>query len=302
MLLALLLAFDFAVPADWMARNAELLRNRQLASVVLPGSHDAASYSLGRGSSVCAARASSAFAALGAFVAAPRARTQEVTLSRQLEAGVRYLDLRVCAVPGEPRRFFMHHTWVGAPAAEALDQIDAFSRAHPREILLLDFQHLSGFDDADRRQFAAELEQRFRGRMLPIGQNPGALTVQKLWDMGVSVLVFVEHPPRSPHLFGREHALVSRWPRARSIRALVDALPWMAEDTAELHVLQWQLTPGFAEFLRHPWSSLIDFAAGANQLILDGTLPRLVPRARMNVVMTDDAAKVAKAIARLNEP
>ncbi|HEX4384875.1 MAG TPA: FAD-dependent oxidoreductase [Myxococcales bacterium] len=38
MLLALLLAvFDFTAPADWMARNAALLKQRTLASVVLPG-------------------------------------------------------------------------------------------------------------------------------------------------------------------------------------------------------------------------------------------------------------------------
>src|ERR1700744_46810 len=98
MLLALLLAFDFAAPADWMARNQALLGDRPLASVVLPGSHDAASYRLGRSSSVSPAPAH-AWANLGSFLAAPRARTQEVSLAAQLEAGVRYLDLRVCAVP-----------------------------------------------------------------------------------------------------------------------------------------------------------------------------------------------------------
>jgi hypothetical protein len=300
MLFALLLAFDFAVPADWMARNAALLHDRPLATLVLPGSHDAASYSLARGSPVCAARAHK-LAGLAAFLAAPRARTQDATLLEQLEGGVRYLDLRVCAVGGEPRRFFVHHTWLGAPLDDALAQIDAFNRAHPREVLLLDFQHLNGFDDEDRRALARDLERRFAGRLLPSNTVPGALTLQQLWDAHVGIVVLVDRPPSSPHLFDRTSTLVSRWANAASLPALLGALPWMTEESPRLHVLQWQLTPRFGQFLRHPFSSLVDFAVGTNRLIEDGTLTRLLPARRMNVVMTDDAVKVAPVIARLNE-
>jgi hypothetical protein len=304
MLLALLLAFDFLAPADWMARNATLLQQRPLATVVLPGSHDAASYSLGRNSPVCAARANR-FAGLAAFLAAPRARTQEVSLSAQLEGGVRYLDLRVCAVPGATRRFFVHHTFLGAPLDEALKQIDAFSRAHPRELLLLDFQHLSGFDDQDRQQLARDLEKRFAGRLLASDTRPGALTLGQLWDARVGVVVLMDKPPASPHLFDRAATLVSRWSNAKSLSALVTALPWMmgphAAPEPQMHVLQWQLTPGVGQFLRHPFSTLRDFAVGTNKLIEDGTLAKLLPGRHMNVVMTDDAVKVAGAIARLND-
>jgi hypothetical protein len=303
MILALLLAFDFTAPADWMARNAALLQQRSLAAVVLPGSHDAASYSLGRDSKVCAARTSS-FAGLASFVAAPRARTQEVSLTAQLEGGVRYLDLRVCAVPGTTRRFFVHHTFLGAPLEDALQQVDAFSRAHPREILLLDFQHLSGFDDQDRQQLAHDLEKRFAGRLLPVDTRPGSLTLTQLWDAHVGIVVLMDKPPPSPHLFDRTATLVSRWSNAKSLSALVKALPWMIEphaSEAQMHVLQWQLTPGVGQFLRHPFSTLRDFAVGTNKLIEDGTLAKLMPARHMNVVMTDDAVKVAGAIARLND-
>ena len=307
MLLALLFAFDFTAPADWMARNAALLQQRSLAAVVLPGSHDAASYSLGRDSPVCAARVNR-FAGLASFIAAPRARTQEVSLTAQLEGGVRYLDLRVCAVPGTTRRFFVHHTFLGAPLDEALQQVDAFSRAHPREILLLDFQHLHGFDDQDRQQLARDLEKRFAGRLLPSDSRPGALTVSQLWDAHVGIVVLMDKPPPSPHLFDRTATLVSRWSNAKSLAALVKALPWMMEAMEtkaaqqQMHVLQWQLTPGLGQFLRHPFSSLRDFAVGTNRLIEDGTLAKLLPGRHINVVMTDDAVKVAGAIARLNEP
>jgi hypothetical protein len=267
----------------------------------LPGSHDAASYSLGRGSAICAARAHRLMG-LMSFLAAPRARTQEVSLTAQLEAGVRYLDLRICAVPGTTRRFFVHHTYLGAPLEDALEQIDAFSRAHPREVLLLDFQHLSGFEDADRAALARDLEQRFAGRLLPAGTKPGALTLRQLWDARVGIVLLVERPPASPHLFDRAATLVSRWPNAASLPALLGSLPWMAEESPRLHVLQWQLTPGAGQFVRHPLSTLLDFAAGTNRLIEDGTLARLLPARRLNVVMTDDAVKVAAPIARLNDP
>jgi hypothetical protein len=300
MLLALLLALDFTLPADWMARNATLLEQRPLATVVLPGSHDAASYSLERSSAVCAAR-TNRFAGLASFVAAPRARTQEVSLTAQLDGGIRYLDLRVCAVPGETRRFFVHHTFLGAPLDDALKQIDAFSRAHPREVLLLDFQHLNGFNDADRTLLARDLEKRFAGRLLPASANPGALTLLQLWNARVSIVVLVDRAPLSPHLFDRAATLVSRWPNASSLPALLLALPWMAEEHTRLHVLQWQLTPTVSQFFRHPLMSLRDFAINTNRLIKDGTLARLLPAKQLNVVMTDDAVEVAGTIARLND-
>ena len=300
MLLALLLAFDFAAPADWMARNEALLAGRPLSAVVLPGSHDAASYSLTRGSPICAARTNKLMG-LMSFLAAPRARTQEASLTAQLAAGVRYLDLRVCAVPGSPRRFFVHHTWLGSPLDDALGQIDAFSRAHPREILLLDFQHLSGFDDADRAALAGDLERRFAGRLLPVGTRPGALTLRQLWDGRVGIVILVDRPAGAPHLFDRAATLMSRWANAPSVAALVSALPWMSEESSRLRVLQWQVTPRAGQFLRHPLSTLLDFAAGTNRLIEDGTLAKLLPPGRLNVVMTDDAVRVAGTIARLND-
>src|SRR6266851_5357308 len=84
---------DFTQPADWLGRNAALLGDRRLAEVILPGAHDAASYSVSSGSGVCRSRINP-LAALSAFFMAPRARAQEVPIGAQLAAGVRYLDLR----------------------------------------------------------------------------------------------------------------------------------------------------------------------------------------------------------------
>lgn len=299
---------DFSLPADWMSRNAPLLGGRKLANVVLPGSHDAASYSLRPDSSVCPARiaqlsALGELAALGAFFMAPRARAQEESIGSQLAAGVRYLDLRVCALREgeEPPQFFLHHTFLGAPLDEVLAELDAFTRAHPREIVILDFQHLSGFTAADRRWLARHLEAQLGDRMLARSVALGAVTVGELWTRRTSLIVLLEDAPRSPHIYDRRDNLESRWMNAGSVSGLLSAMATRAkEQTSGLHVLQWQITPGLREFLAHPFSTLKDFAAGPNHLIHDGTLRGLLPPASMNVVMTDDATSVAASIAQLN--
>lgn len=293
--------FDLSDAADWMSRNAALLEGRKLAQIVLPGAHDAASYSLQRRSRACPSRINSSVA-LVAFLMAPRARAQEAPLSEQLAAGVRYVDLRVCAVrdgAGAPA-FYTHHSLLGAPLDEVLDDLDRFSRAHPREIVILDFQHLNGFTAADRAALAAQIERRFDGRLLPTSESPALLTLREAWRRGISLIAMMAGAQPSAHVFDRSRILDSRWFRAKSVGALEQSAAAENLESARLHVLQWQLTPGPFEFLAHPTATLKEFAQGPNALILDGTLRRLLPVRSLNVVMTDDVVAVAASIARMN--
>lgn len=293
--------FDLSDAADWMSRNAALLAGRALAQIVLPGAHDAASYSLARRSRACPSRINPS-AALAAFLFAPRARAQEAPLSAQLAAGVRYLDLRVCAVRDDAGgvAFYTHHTFLGAPLAQVLDDLDRFLRAHPREIVIVDFQHLNGFTDDDRAALAGELERRFGPRMLDTASNPSLLTPAEAWARGVSLIAIMAKAPPAAHVFDRGRILESRWFNARSVGALEESAAQDHPAPARLHVLQWQLTPGPLQMLAHPTATLKEFARGPNALILDGTLRKLFPPRSLNVVMTDDAVAVAGSIARLN--
>ena len=294
-------SFDFSRPADWMSRNAALLSGRKLAQLILPGAHDAASYSLRPDSRACPSRID-VRASLVAFFMAARARAQDASIAAQLRAGVRYLDLRVCALrdPAGRTSYVTHHTFLGAPLGDVLDDVDAFTRAHPREIVILDFQDLNGFRPADRSALQAQLERRFGDRMLRTTANPAAATMAEVWKQGASLVVVMDAAQPSPHIFDRAAMLESRWFNAQSVSMLERLATALRPVPARLHVLQWQLTPGELEFLFHPTSTLKEFAEGPNALIADGTLRRLLPPRQLNVVMTDDVMAVAGPIARMN--
>ena len=104
---------------DWMSFIRDGVR---LIDLVIPGSHDSATYSM-RGAT------------------GPFARTQRYNLLAQLLCGVRYLDLRVTWSRGRP--VIVHNFITGLATDDLLrDQIAPFVRAHPSEVVILDFQEL----------------------------------------------------------------------------------------------------------------------------------------------------------------
>ena len=104
---------------DWMRCIRD---NVRMVDLVIPGSHDSATYSM-RG------------------FAGPFARTQHVDLLAQLACGIRYLDLRVTWSRGRP---VIVHNFITGLATDGLlrEQVAPFVRDHPSEVVILDFQEL----------------------------------------------------------------------------------------------------------------------------------------------------------------
>jgi hypothetical protein len=66
------------------------------------------------------------------------------SVSQQLEAGIRCLDLRVYLDPTS-QQFYTYHTLVGTPLPEILDEIAAFLSSTSGEIVYVTFGHFRGF-------------------------------------------------------------------------------------------------------------------------------------------------------------
>ncbi|SOD02498.1 hypothetical protein SAMN05216486_10394 [bacterium JGI 053] len=104
---------------NWMSFIRDDVR---LIDLVIPGSHDSATYSM-RGA------------------ARPFVQTQSYNLLAQLLCGIRYLDLRV---RGSAARPVVNHNIVKGRATEHLlrRQVAPFVHRFPSEVLILDFQEL----------------------------------------------------------------------------------------------------------------------------------------------------------------
>lgn len=94
--------------------------------------------------------------------------TQSLDFTGQLGAGVRFFDLRVSTKPRDPeRRLYFAHGLFSATVRQGLDQIRAFLDCHAREVVLLDFNHFYGLQNAHHEALVAMLREVFGDRLCP---------------------------------------------------------------------------------------------------------------------------------------
>ncbi|MFD6338887.1 hypothetical protein [Streptomyces sp. NPDC060131] len=131
---------------SWMSQLGSTIGDRPLNQIVIPGSHDAGSAGITKNSGMCDAGDTVDTARMWPELASSMSRTQSGSLVEQLEAGSRYLDLRLCkqgdkwySYHGGPlgRQFFDslggNQGIVPGEARELADWIDR----HPKEIVIL---------------------------------------------------------------------------------------------------------------------------------------------------------------------
>eukprot|EP00672_Neobodo_designis_P021524 CAMPEP_0174851594 /NCGR_PEP_ID=MMETSP1114-20130205/23273_1 /TAXON_ID=312471 /ORGANISM="Neobodo designis, Strain CCAP 1951/1" /LENGTH=473 /DNA_ID=CAMNT_0016086139 /DNA_START=102 /DNA_END=1523 /DNA_ORIENTATION=- len=164
----LLIVTATAVPAalhpigDWMGYGAEAFANHTLLDLVLPGTHDTLTFDLSTSISDNANDLPPPIAALlhdlhdfAGLAAAVRrqATTQHGNLTQQLDAGMRFIDLRITftAPPDAPSPndnsgddtsggeawYGLHMLQTVRPALEHLRHVKAWFDAHPTEVIVV---------------------------------------------------------------------------------------------------------------------------------------------------------------------
>jgi hypothetical protein len=124
--------------ADWMGALSTQIGGLPLDQIVLPGSHDADSASIPPVGTTAPAPAGTdapdaldpgdPFSVLQTLLphsllqrfSAPWSRAQDIGVAVQLSAGVRYLDVHVCAGPPRHPGLYACHGLYGAPIAAAV--------------------------------------------------------------------------------------------------------------------------------------------------------------------------------------
>ncbi|WP_266157247.1 tectonin domain-containing protein [Dyella silvatica] len=114
----------------WMTSGYELIKERTLRELVIPGSHDAGMY-LGGISIV--------------------GKTQDLSIYDQLKEGVRYFDIRPLArkAADGSYSFVTYHgisMIVGASITDILNDVARFMREPGKELVILKMSHFSAFD------------------------------------------------------------------------------------------------------------------------------------------------------------
>jgi hypothetical protein len=308
--------------------------NLPLNQIVLPGSHDSDSYSIPPADTLAPAPAgalspdaldptnplSSLEAQLpGPLVqhfSAPWSRAQDLSVAAQLAAGIRYLDVRVCAGGTKYPGLYACHGLYGASIATAvLDPVSQFLAGHPREIVVLDFHDFSApgsphyMPASLHQELAAQIHAAFPGLLLPPGPLKASITLANVWRTTGRVIVLYNDArtvQANPDFWPYANTIVA-WPNTADLGVLqqrvkanlscrCDALHAVPPSSTAFFDLQLQMTPSSDVLLSGTFGnahvrSLQDLAASNTPMLtyLTSLLsdPSIQARAHLNVVTTD---------------
>lgn len=146
---------------NWMSDNWEFIKDKKLADIVIPGTHDSGTYKLGWGSGI------------------NTAKTQHTSIGQQLKDGIRYFDMRVTEAAhrgcADYSVWWLYHTWKSYRLQEALDEIKLFVNkpGNSKEVVILDFQDIAeSYQDARAIDVLLDLIQnRLGAHMVPMDQT-----------------------------------------------------------------------------------------------------------------------------------
>lgn len=142
----------------WMEYYSDVLGQLTLTEMTIPGTHDSGTYKPVNKLSVY------------------WNKTQNLSLSEQLVAGIRSLDLRIGQVsPGN--YIICHDVWkMSYSLAEALREVTDFIDATSREIVVLDFHRfvvVEGSKEYDFDQLKSQIKTYLDGYCLPVNEGEG---------------------------------------------------------------------------------------------------------------------------------
>lgn len=143
----------------WMEAHYNRIKDKTLAQLCLPGTHDSGTYEL---FDIIAPDATDVIRELwknrmgeatgiGAFIKA-MAVCQTKTFYEQLRAGIRYIDLRICVMPNEfgRRELYTCHTLRGNLISVLMNDVRRFLDENPREVVVFKV----GFKSMDADEIA----------------------------------------------------------------------------------------------------------------------------------------------------
>ncbi|XP_067343181.1 PI-PLC X domain-containing protein 2 isoform X1 [Channa argus] len=245
------------VNADWMGSLPSKLSAMPLKYLAVPGSHDSFTYwvdvqaPVGPDQKTYVKYLATIFSILAKKVMVKWSMTQNLTFKEQLDAGIRYFDLRVSSKPYEPgNEIYFIHGLFGHKVRDGLLEINYFLVRHRKEIVFLDFNHYYAMDTEHHLYLITMLQEVF-GSKLCNNCAVENITLDYLWErkyqVGLGVIVFYHHPSAQgiPVMFPG-YKIPAPWANTTEPNKLIQFLETTLNERAKkgsFHVSQAILTP-----------------------------------------------------------
>ncbi|KAM6893925.1 PI-PLC X domain-containing protein 1 [Xenentodon cancila] len=175
-----------------MSRLPEALLDVPLWNLAVPGSHDSMSFCLDvfspvLGSESCFLRLTDTLFPCCTRTCVYRwATTQQSVLSDQCDLGIRFLDLRIARKPAGGKLFFAHGIYTLMTVKEALNELDTWLDAHPREVVIIAFSHFDCLTEEDHADLVDFIMSLFSRKLCSSQDIP---TLRSCWSKGQQVIV-----------------------------------------------------------------------------------------------------------------
>ncbi|VDL57593.1 unnamed protein product [Hymenolepis diminuta] len=289
-----------------MAYLPEKATNISLCQIAIPGTHDSGTYSITDSSALSPDMNFEVLTSLvGIFFNINFSKwsvTQRTNLTTQLQSGIRYFDFRVALKQERCKGiksnssvdiyscFYIVHGQYANKVNMELETIKRYLIDHPKEAVVIDFQHFYKFDDATYAIFAEMVEkmQIFGNMLEPYRSQIPSLA--ELWSRKKQVIImgYKKTLPTKEEgipLIWPRSAIAQPWPNTRNPKILKNFLgkvyaifsyfrSWMKKTkTSNFFVFQGILSPNMEFIITHSYSGVEKLAKRANLVVknwLDG--------------------------------
>ena len=256
---------------SWMGELAESIGSKPLCRVGLPGTHDSGTYQWDEDAGASPdsdlttsiqdklegdnkEKEGGIFSKIGSAindhilgtVYDSLCKCQHKSIKEQLEAGIRYLDIRV-AFHEDSGKFYTCHGVHCVDMTTVVEEINTFLNESPKEIVLIDINHLYKMDGHHKELLDAMLAT-LGDKVADFNQVQPQSTVGEYWGAGAqAVILYCESSVLADYNFKVwSHGCISApWPNTNDIVVLHDKLKDGIDKRNEnqFFVLQGMLTP-----------------------------------------------------------
>ncbi|RRS08258.1 hypothetical protein EAG18_12380 [Pseudoalteromonas sp. J010] len=201
----------------WMSEIYQHIKDKKLSQIVIPGTHDSGSYDIEQGNPLVKKEDifTKAYELGFEEIVFNWDKTQTDDFKAQLEAGFRYLDLRVAGLPqadGKLKYVWFHSAAGSNDLTTSLQQIADFASNNPDEIVLLEMSRfhkpgtgsnkVDGMTEVEKQAFFNKVVSVMGDRMVTKSSlannfNP---TVSQLLSTGKNIMVMISgNTSNNPH-------------------------------------------------------------------------------------------------------
>ncbi|KFP87403.1 PI-PLC X domain-containing protein 1, partial [Apaloderma vittatum] len=248
--------------SKWMSQLPEKLWDIPLYNLALPGSHDTMTYCLDKRS--VSGNESKLLKYLNKWlpcivrpIIMKWSTTQVLTVTEQLEAGVRYLDFRIAHKANDPsvNLYFVHMVYTTVTVQDTLWQILRWLETHPLEIVILACRNFDGLTKKLHRLLVAYIKEVFRSKLCPRNVVP---TLRTMWRRGYQVIVSYEENVEVKKHHELWPAIPYWWGNKIATRDLIKYLEHKKKmgRPGKFFVAGINLTENLGYILGHPFGSL----------------------------------------------